>query len=50
MVGMPYANLHDAVLAEKMTYLNVTQHNSAAGAEFYENMCMKTVNQCIGML
>ncbi|XP_055853974.1 ATP-dependent DNA helicase DDX11 [Episyrphus balteatus] len=47
VVGMPYPNKNSPELQEKMKYLDVTLKNGA-GAEYYENLCMKSVNQCIG--
>ncbi|KAK2578682.1 hypothetical protein KPH14_012170 [Odynerus spinipes] len=47
VVGMPYPNIKSIELQEKMKYL---KENVApdAGQNFYENSCMKAVNQCIG--
>ncbi|XP_014208174.1 ATP-dependent DNA helicase DDX11 [Copidosoma floridanum] len=47
VVGMPYPNIKSPELQEKMKYLNENV-NPNAGAVFYENACMKAVNQCIG--
>ncbi|KAL3265964.1 hypothetical protein HHI36_010151 [Cryptolaemus montrouzieri] len=47
VVGLPYANIKAADLKEKMTYLDMKEGNGA-GRIFYENLCMKAVNQCIG--
>lgn len=47
VVGMPYPNKNHPELAEKLKYLNKTFHSNA-GNEYYENLCMKAVNQCIG--
>ncbi|XP_012217109.2 ATP-dependent DNA helicase DDX11 [Linepithema humile] len=47
VVGLPYPNIKSPELQEKMKYLN--KHiNPNAGSSFYENSCMKAVNQCIG--
>ncbi|XP_019886547.1 ATP-dependent DNA helicase DDX11 isoform X2 [Ooceraea biroi] len=46
VVGLPYPNIKSPELQEKMKYLN--EHKSDAGNSFYENSCMKAVNQCIG--
>lgn len=57
VVGLPYPNLYSAELQERLKYvteLSKTQHGSHskpardAGAELYENLCMKAVNQSIG--
>ncbi|XP_024882289.1 ATP-dependent DNA helicase DDX11 [Temnothorax curvispinosus] len=47
VVGLPYPNIKSPELQEKMKYLN--EHvKPDAGSSFYENSCMKAVNQCIG--
>ncbi|XP_017769613.1 PREDICTED: putative ATP-dependent RNA helicase DDX11-like protein 8 [Nicrophorus vespilloides] len=47
VVGMPYANIYAPDLKEKMSFLD-KKEGSGSGNKFYENMCMKAVNQCIG--
>ncbi|KAJ8733182.1 hypothetical protein PYW08_001480 [Mythimna loreyi] len=47
VVGMPYPNVKSPELQEKMNYLNRTAGGSA-GNIYYESLCMKAVNQCIG--
>ncbi|KAF5308905.1 hypothetical protein FQR65_LT00605 [Abscondita terminalis] len=47
VVGLPYANLYSPELKEKMSYLDKTE-GKGAGQQFYEALCMKSVNQCIG--
>ncbi|BES92585.1 HELICc2 [Nesidiocoris tenuis] len=47
VVGMPYPNLTSPELKEKLKFLNDTV-GPHAGQEYYENCCMKAVNQCIG--
>lgn len=47
VVGLPYPNIKSLELQEKMKYLNENV-KSNAGNSFYENSCMKAVNQCIG--
>ena len=52
MVGLPYPNPNDAVLAEKVNYINKMNSNnnkSTSGSEYYDNLCMKAVNQSIGI-
>ncbi|XP_038223216.1 ATP-dependent DNA helicase DDX11-like [Zerene cesonia] len=44
--GLPYPNVKSPELKEKMNYLNKAA--PGAGAQYYENLCMKAVNQCIG--
>ncbi|XP_043283934.1 ATP-dependent DNA helicase DDX11 isoform X2 [Venturia canescens] len=47
VVGMPYPNIKSPELQEKMKYLNENV-KPGAGSTYYENCCMKAVNQCIG--
>lgn len=47
IVGMPYPNKNTPELQEKMKHLDTTLGNGA-GIEYYENLCIKSVNQCIG--
>lgn len=47
VVGMPYPNKTSPELMQKMKYLD--EHlTRGSGNEYYENLCMKAVNQCIG--
>lgn len=47
VVGLPYPNKFNSELVEKMKYME--KHlGSSAGAIYYENLCMKAVNQSIG--
>ncbi|XP_046963240.1 ATP-dependent DNA helicase DDX11 [Vanessa cardui] len=46
VIGMPYPNIKSPELQEKMSYMN--KKNPGAGSIYYENLCMKAVNQCIG--
>lgn len=47
VVGMPYPNRNSPELQERMSYLDSTL-GPGFGSEYYENLCMKAVNQCIG--
>lgn len=47
VIGMPYPNKNSPELAERMKYLD-RKFGNGAGAEYYENICIKSVNQCIG--
>ncbi|XP_015593947.1 ATP-dependent DNA helicase DDX11 isoform X2 [Cephus cinctus] len=47
VVGMPYPNLFAPEIREKMNYLNENVGYNT-GTMYYENACMKAVNQCIG--
>ncbi|CAG2158028.1 unnamed protein product [Oppiella nova] len=46
VVGLPYANKQSLELTQKMQYLDSLKPN--AGNVFYENLCLKAVNQSIG--
>ncbi|XP_054717446.1 ATP-dependent DNA helicase DDX11-like, partial [Uloborus diversus] len=51
MVGLPYPNKYSVELKEKMAYLNKTcksRDGKSAGDIYYNNLCMKAVNQSIG--
>ncbi|EDQ87249.1 uncharacterized protein MONBRDRAFT_27452 [Monosiga brevicollis MX1] len=50
MVGMPYPNLHSKELQEKMAFLRSQPASGSVdkGQEYYENLCLKAVNQSIG--
>ena len=57
MIGLPYPNPKDPELMEQMSYISKTARSNAmglhekhidAGRDFYENLCMKAVNQSIG--
>lgn len=48
VIGLPFPNRTSAELSERMAYLERTL-GRGAGDEYYENVCMKAVNQCIGM-
>lgn len=47
VVGLPYPNKNSPELQEKIKYLNKTI-SATAGSDYYENLCMKAVNQSIG--
>lgn len=49
VIGMPYPNKNGPELVERIQYLNHTMERNA-GDECYENICIKAVNQCIGMI
>lgn len=54
MVGLPYPNLASPELKEKIKYVDLKSTNtttttkSTAGMHYYENLCMRAVNQSIG--
>lgn len=47
VVGLPFPNKSNPDLIEKMNYLN-KQSGSSASSDYYENICIKAVNQSIG--
>uniref|UniRef100_A0A1B0AJQ2 DNA 5'-3' helicase n=1 Tax=Glossina pallidipes TaxID=7398 RepID=A0A1B0AJQ2_GLOPL len=47
VVGLPYPNRQSPEMQERLKYLDSTL-GSGSGKEYYENLCMKAVNQCIG--
>lgn len=53
VVGLPFPNAHSAEWKAKMQYIAAKEANNggdgkAAAREFYENVCMRSVNQCVG--
>uniref|UniRef100_A0A182Q0F8 DNA 5'-3' helicase n=1 Tax=Anopheles farauti TaxID=69004 RepID=A0A182Q0F8_9DIPT len=52
VVGLPYPNRTNPELIERMRFLDRTftlgTVDTTAGNEYYENLCLKAVNQCIG--
>lgn len=49
MIGIPFANITSQELREKMAYMDSKVNaGRTSGSEYYENICMKSVNQCIG--
>ncbi|RLM01804.1 ATP-dependent DNA helicase chl1 [Aspergillus turcosus] len=61
IIGLPFPNIRSAVWQAKIQYVEQKAYNSssgsekdrqsiakAAGRDFYENACMRAVNQCIG--
>ncbi|XP_055695410.1 ATP-dependent DNA helicase DDX11 [Lutzomyia longipalpis] len=47
VVGLPFPNKTNPELIEKMKHCD-TILRPGAGNDYYENLCMKAVNQCIG--
>ncbi|EDV45452.1 ATP-dependent DNA helicase DDX11 [Drosophila erecta] len=47
VVGLPYSNRQSPELGQRMQYLDA-KLGPGAGNEYYENLCVKAVNQCIG--
>ncbi|KAH8688867.1 putative DNA helicase [Talaromyces proteolyticus] len=61
IVGLPFPNIHSAVWKAKISHIENRAYeksqgtdsarqiaSKAAGRDFYENSCMRAVNQCIG--
>jgi chromosome transmission fidelity protein 1 len=53
VVGLPFPNPHSAEWKAKMQYISskTTERGGdgkAAAREYYENACMRSVNQCVG--
>ncbi|KAH9864702.1 hypothetical protein J1614_010638 [Plenodomus biglobosus] len=53
VVGLPFPNPHSAEWKAKMQYISAKESKrggdgKAAAREFYENACMRAVNQCVG--
>jgi len=56
VVGLPFPNIHSAQWKAKLEYVEQAtvkkggsrEEGKASAREFYENACMRAVNQCIG--
>ena len=53
VVGLPFPNAHSAQWKAKLEYIEQSaekrgRNGKEASREFYENACMRAVNQCIG--
>ncbi|KAF1963263.1 DNA repair helicase [Byssothecium circinans] len=53
VVGLPFPNPHSAEWKAKMQYISAKASNNGqdgktAARDFYENACMRAVNQCVG--
>ena len=48
MVGLPYPNPSDVELTERVKYIDRMGKSTTGGREYYENLCMKAVNQSVG--
>jgi chromosome transmission fidelity protein 1 len=46
MVGLPFANMASLELKEKLAFMQ--RKSGVVSKEYYENMCMRAVNQSIG--
>jgi chromosome transmission fidelity protein 1 len=48
IVGLPYGDITDPVLVEKMTNLDQSGVGGITGQAYYQNLCMRAVNQSVG--
>ena len=51
IVGMPFSNIKSIEMKEKMKYYDKLYNEKKStinGSEYYENICMKNINQTIG--
>jgi chromosome transmission fidelity protein 1 len=51
VLGMPYPNPSDPELQERMRFLDAAAkagRPGVGGREYYDNLCMNAVNQCVG--
>lgn len=53
VVGLPFPNPHSAEWKAKMQYITSKENarggdGKAAARDYYENACMRAVNQCVG--
>lgn len=53
VVGLPFPNPHSAEWKAKMQYITLKENarggdGKAAARDYYENACMRAVNQCVG--
>lgn len=53
VIGLPFPNPHSAEWKAKMQYISAKEQKNggdgkAMAREFYENACMRAVNQCVG--
>lgn len=49
MVGLPFPNAQSLELKERMRYVESMPNGRGRGSELYTNLCMRAVNQSIGM-
>jgi chromosome transmission fidelity protein 1 len=48
VVGLPYPDITDPELKEKMTNMDQAVEKSITGQAYYQNLCMRAVNQSVG--
>jgi len=48
VVGLPYPDITDPELKEKMAALDASPDKTITGQAYYQNLCMRAVNQSVG--
>ena len=48
VIGLPYPDITDPVLKEKMKSMDQMANPSISGKAYYHNLCMRAVNQSVG--
>lgn len=48
VVGLPYPDITDPVLKEKMDSMDSSKDKTITGQAYYHNLCMRAVNQSVG--
>jgi chromosome transmission fidelity protein 1 len=48
VVGLPYPDITDPELQEKMAALDRSSSSGLTGKSYYQNLCMRAVNQSVG--
>lgn len=48
VIGLPYPDITDPELKEKMAALDESTKNLISGQAYYQNLCMRAVNQSVG--
>ena len=48
IAGLPYANNQSIEIKERINYWNNNDIKSFTGKDYYDNMCIKMVNQALG--
>jgi chromosome transmission fidelity protein 1 len=48
VIGLPYPDISDPELKEKMSALDGSTEKTISGQAYYQNLCMRAVNQSVG--
>jgi chromosome transmission fidelity protein 1 len=48
VVGLPYPDITDPELREKMSNMDASPNRTISGNDYYHNLCMRAVNQSVG--